>query len=215
MCRDTLAGLPQLKFLPVPPSRCPGQFKYAGTFLPGTQHAGTAFGGTQYSKICRYVFAGNAIYMPEIDANEVKQLLILILIASLTGRTVGFGRLSEGDGCTRTRHRHLSHRGPFTTFSTGVPIRTARCSAGPHTLGGAGGLHGCRPPNKKWFCRKGTRPEPKNKIKQMDLTAPKKKTFYRMKKKHSKENKKNCLEGNEPRTYILQSYISSPRPLGQ
>ena len=169
MCRDTLAGLPGLSFLPVPPSRYPGQSKYAGTFSPGAQHAGTAFGGTRYSKMCRYFFAENATsrdrlrrypvqqnvpllfrrecnIMPEIDANEVNQLLI----ASLTGRT------SEGGGCTRTRHRHLGRRGPCTTLSTGVPIRSAHCSAGPHTLGGVGklagvGLHGCRPPNKKWF----------------------------------------------------------------
>ena len=119
MCRDTLAGLPGLSFLPVPPSRYPGQSKYAGTFSTGTQHAGTAFGGTRYSKMCRYFFAGNATCrdrlrrhpvqqnmpvlfrrecnMPEIDANEVNRL------ASLTGRTVGFARSSEGDGCTRTK----------------------------------------------------------------------------------------------------------------
>ena len=70
--------------------------------------------------------------MPAIDANEVNQL------ASLTGRTVGFARSSEGDGCTRTRHRHLGRRGPCTAFSTGIPIRSAHCSAGPHTLGGVG-----------------------------------------------------------------------------
>ena len=154
MSRDTLAGLLGLSFLPVPPSRYPGQPKYTGTFSPGTQHAGTAFGGTRYSKMCRYFFAGNATCrdrlrrypvqqnvlvlfcrernMPEIDANEVNQL------ASLTGRPVGFAGSSEGDGCTRTRHRHLGRRSPCTAFSTGVPFRSAHCSAGPHTLGGVG-----------------------------------------------------------------------------
>ena len=223
MCRDTLAGLPGLSFLPVPPSRYPGQSKYAGTFSPGTQRAGTAFGGTRYSKMCRYFFARNATCrdrlrrypvqqnvpvlfrrecnMPEIDANEVNQL------ASLTGRTVGFARSSEGDGCTRTRHRHLGRRGPCTTFSTGVPIRSAHCAAGPHMLGGVGRwlvlvcTAAVHPIKNGWFCQKRTRPEPEKKKKKVDLTAPKKTNFCRMKKKHSKaEEKKTCLEGNEPRT---------------
>ena len=57
--------------------------------------------------------------MPEIDANEVNQLLILI--ASLTGRTVGFARSSEGDGCTRTRHRHLADAAPALLSALGFP----------------------------------------------------------------------------------------------
>ena len=84
LCRDTLAGLPGLSFcryrlrgirdnlnmmvhfrhernMPGPPSAVPGTAKCAGTFSPGTQHAGTAFGGTRYSKMCRYFIAGNAI----------------------------------------------------------------------------------------------------------------------------------------------------------
>ena len=223
MCRDTLAGLPGLSFLPVPPSRYPGQSKYAGTFSPGAQHAGTAFGGTRYSKMCRYFFAENATsrdrlrrypvqqnvpllfrrecnIMPEIDANEVNQLLI----ASLTGRT------SEGGGCTRTRHRHLGRRGPCTTLSTGVPIRSAHCSAGPHTLGGVG----------RWLvlvCTAAVQPikngsdekEPapnKRKKKNMDLTAPKKKNFCRMKKKHSKSKKKLFGRKRTPHIDIIVTY---------
>ena len=112
----------------------PGYFgRVAGTNF----FAGTAFAVSGTIKIiCWYIFAGNATSrdclwrypvqqqnappvifrrecnMPEIDANEVNQL------ASLTGRTVGFATSSEGDGCTRTRHRHLGRRGPCTTFST-------------------------------------------------------------------------------------------------
>ena len=58
VCQDTLAGLPGLSFLPVPPWRYPRQPKYAGTFSPGTQHAGTAVGGTRYSKMCWYFLPG-------------------------------------------------------------------------------------------------------------------------------------------------------------
>ena len=160
MCRDTLAGLPGLSFLPVPPSRYPGQSKCAGTFFAGN--------GTCRDRLRRYPVQQNVPVrfrrernMPEIDANEVNQL------ASLDGRTVGFASSSEGDGCTRTRHRHLGRRGPCTTFSTGVPIRSARCSAGPHTLGGVGRwlvlvcTAAVHPMKDGWFCRKGTRPEQK------------------------------------------------------
>ena len=188
--------------MPGPPSAVPGTAKCVGTFSPGTQHAGTAFGGTRYSKMCRY-FCRRERNTPEIDANEVKQLLI----ASLTGRTVGFARSSEGDGCTRTRHRHLGRRGPCTTFSTGVPIRSAHCSAGPHTLGGVGRwlvlvcTAAVHPIKNGWFCRKGTRPEQKKK----NWTSPhrKKKKLLQNEKKTLERERKTCLEGNEPRTWIL------------
>ena len=47
--------------MPGPPLAVPGTAKCAGTFSPGTQHAGTAFVGTRYSKMCRYFFAGDVI----------------------------------------------------------------------------------------------------------------------------------------------------------
>ena len=80
------------------------------------------------------------------------------------------------------------------------------------------GLHGCRPPNKKWFCRKGTRPKQKNipDMKQMDLTAPKKKNFCRMKEKTlEKKKKKTVWKETNPalRSYRVTYHL--PGPLGQ
>ena len=115
--------------MPGPPSAVPGTTaKCAGTFSPRypVQQNVPVF----FRRECN-------IYMPEIDANEVNQLLILI--ASLTGGTVGLARSSEGDGCTRTRHTDTSaDAAPALLFSTGVPTRSAHCSAGPHALGGVG-----------------------------------------------------------------------------
>ena len=53
--------------------------------------------------------------MPEIGANEVNQL------ASLTGRTVGFARSSEGDGCTRTSTDTSADAAPALLSALGFP----------------------------------------------------------------------------------------------
>ena len=151
--------------------------------------------------------------MPEIDANEANQL------ASLTGRTVVFARSSEGDGCTRTRHGHLGRRGPCTTFSTGVSIRRAHCSARPHTLGGVGrwqvlvctaAVH----PIKNGSAEK--KPAPKqNKNKTNRPPSTEKKNFCRMKEKHSKGKKKpvrkerNAALGSFRVTYHLPDHSAS------
>ena len=194
LCRDTLAGLPGLSFCRYRLRGIRDNLNMLVHFRRERNMPGPPSAIPRYSKMCRYFFAGNATCrvppavpgtakcagdfcrecnMPEIDANEVNQL------ASLTGRTVGFARSSEGDGFTRTRHRHLGRRGPCTTFSTGVPIRSARCSAGPHTLGGVGrwlvlvctaAVH----PIKNGSAEK--EPAPNQKKKKMDLAAPEKKT---------------------------------------
>ena len=148
--------------------------------------------------------------MPEIDANEVKQLLI----ASLTGRMVDFARSSEGDGCTRTRHRHLGRRGPCTTLSTGVPIRSAHCSAGPYTLGGVGrwlvlvcaaAVH----PIKIGSVEKEPAPNQKKK-KQMDLTAPEKKKLLQNEGKTPERKNKTCFgRKRTPHLDLIELHIIS------
>ena len=236
-------------FAGTPPSRYPGQSKYICWYIfagnatcrdrlrryPVQQNVPVLFRrGTRYSKMCRYFFAavpgtakcagifsrGNAIYMPEIDANEVNQLLILI--ASLTGslRTVGFARSSEGDGCTRTRHTDTSaDAAPALLFSTGVPIRSAHCSPGPQTLGGVGrwlvlvctaAVH----PIKNGSVEKESAPNQK-KISKWTSQHRKKKKICRMKKKHSKEKKNLFGRKRTPHLDLIELHIISQRPLGQ
>ena len=144
--------------------------------------------------------------MPEIDANEVNQL------ASLTGTTVGFARSSEGDGCTRTRHRHLGRRGPCTTLSAGVSIRSAHCSAGPHTLGGVGrwlvlvctaAVH----PIKNGSAEK--EPAPSRKKKKKGTSQHRKKNFCRKKNKHSKEKENLFGRKRTPHLDLIELHIIS------
>ena len=227
MCRDTLAGLPGLSFCRYRLRGIRDNLNMLVHFRRERNMPGPPSAIPRYSKMCRYFFAGNATCrvppavpgtakcagdfcrecnMPEIDANEVNQL------ASLTGRTVGFATSSEGDGCTRTRHRHLGGRGPCPTFSTGVPIRSALCWAAHARRCGqvAGvGLHGCRPPNKNGSAEE--EPAPNQKISETNGPHSTEKKKVLQNEKKTLERRKKNLFGRKrtPHLDLIELHIIS------
>ena len=70
------------------------------------------------------------------------------------------------------------------------------------------GLHGCRSPNKTWFCRKRTRPEPRKKL-YTCTSHDRKKKLVQNEKKHSKGEKKLLGRKRTPHFDLIKLHIIS------